>query len=117
MTNYGDATVSILLGVGSGMFHARANFTVGLYPRTIVSDDFDGDGKSDLAVISAGDNSINIMVGNGDGSFQTPSKFGTGDVPLFMTMGDLNNDQRPDLVVTNRYALSLSVLLNVCHKY
>src|SRR4051812_22296640 len=46
----GDGSVSVLLGNGSGGFGSPVSFTVGQGPSSIVAADFNGDGKTDLAV-------------------------------------------------------------------
>ena len=47
---YGDDTVSVLLGNGDGTFQPQVTYAVGLVPDAIVAGDFNGDGRTDLAV-------------------------------------------------------------------
>ena len=42
----------------------------GVAPDTIVAGDFNGDGRTDLAVANYGDNDVSVLLGNGDGTFQ-----------------------------------------------
>jgi uncharacterized protein (TIGR03437 family) len=62
----------------------------GLGSSAIVSADFNGDEKTDLAVAGSG-----VYLGNGDGTFQSPIPLGLGAAPLFV--GDFNGDGKPDL--------------------
>ena len=50
--------VSVLLGNGNGTFQLVQNFSVGLFPSSVVVGDFDGDGKPDLAVTSIFENNL-----------------------------------------------------------
>jgi hypothetical protein len=58
--------------------------------------DFNGDGKTDLAVsTNAG---ISVLLGNGDGTFQNAMLLaGTGLGQ--MVVGDINGDNKPDLII------------------
>src|SRR6266568_5003454 len=69
VTNYGDNSVSVLLGNGDGTFQAARTFPVGIHPGLVAVGDFNGDGKPDLAVSSVGDNTVSVFLGNGDGTF------------------------------------------------
>ena len=51
--NYGDNSVSILLGKGNGEFEKQVNFQVQNNPSGIIVGDFNTDGKLDLAVANS----------------------------------------------------------------
>jgi hypothetical protein len=63
-------------------------------------EDFNADGKLDLAFIDSSDN-VSILLGTGTGSFGTPTKFKAGNDPIGLATGDFNGDNKPDLAVTN----------------
>ncbi len=67
-----ESTVSILLGNGDGTFQTAMNFAAGMGPRSIAVGDFNGDGKTDLAVSNTGAGTVSILLGNGDGTFRDP---------------------------------------------
>src|ERR1700730_12515179 len=97
---------------------------------SLITGDFNGDGKLDLALI--GDQqgppvsaampgidsySICIELGNGDGPFQSavcqPAYSGQGEQPAWVVVGDFNGDGKLDLAVSNNGvgAGSISVFL------
>jgi hypothetical protein len=109
-TLYGYTTV--LLGNGDGTFTQGQNLAA--YTATwLLSADFNGDGKPDLAVTEqsfpAG---VNVLLGNGDGTFQTPVFYLEGTEANFVAAGDFNGDRKTDLLVTDYAPGDLIVLLN-----
>ena len=48
--------MSVLLGNGDGTFQPQVTYAVGSGPDAIVAGDFNGDGRTDLAVANYGDN-------------------------------------------------------------
>ena len=45
-----DSTVSVLLGKGDGTFRSQVTYATGSYPFGVTLGDFNGDGKTDLAI-------------------------------------------------------------------
>jgi hypothetical protein len=87
----GGGAIAVLTGNGDGTFGSGASVTLAApVTGTIVTGDFNEDGKIDLATGTF------IIPGNGDGTFQTPISFG-GTSQVIGT-GDFNNDGRPDIV-------------------
>jgi hypothetical protein len=81
-------------------FQQRA-LTAGIGPTSVVTGDFNNDGKLDLAVGSSG--GVSILLGNGDGTFQPPLTMtlpqGTAlNFPSrYLVAADFNRDGRLDL--------------------
>src|SRR5271157_5372686 len=107
-----DGTVSIMLGRGDGSFRAISSLSVASSPlSSVVSGDFNGDGKPDLTVTQAGTKLITVLLGRGDGTFQTGTPYTVGSNPAFVIATDVNNDNITDLVTANQSGNTFSVLL------
>ena len=88
---------------------------VGSHPVAVVTSDFNGDGKLDVATVNSGDNTVSVLMGNGAGGFATAVSYAVGTGPDALAVGDFNGDGSPDLVVANATAGTLSVLMNNGH--
>lgn len=100
-TNAWSNDVSILLGLGDGMFREQdRKYQVGTSPGSIAAGDFNGDGSVDLAVANAGADNVSFLLGCGDGTFEVaPYTIAVGDEPTLMTVSDLDRDDLDDLIV------------------
>jgi hypothetical protein len=120
-------SVSVLLGNGDGTFAAPVTYPVGgSTPVGIVSGDFNGNKKPDIAVATQCDTSsctqgtVSILLGNEDGTFQSAMTTGIGSgVAASISAGDFNRDGLMDVVVGNTnptaenpYAELATILLN-----
>jgi hypothetical protein len=112
-------TVSILLGNGDGTFAAHVDYTsftlvagstVSNAPVAIAVQDFNGDGKPDLAVLNSATlpaggtpppGSVSILMGNGDGTFQPYAGYAVGENPDALVAGEFTSDGYQDLAVLN----------------
>jgi hypothetical protein len=63
----------------------------------LVTGDFNGDGKIDVAV--TGNTGVTISPGNGDGTLGTPVTYPSTNAPYLMAVSDLNRDGKQDLVI------------------
>ena len=83
-------------------------------PVSIAVEDFNFDGKLDLAVANFHSSDVSILLGNGDGTFSTPRIYPTGEQagPVNIASIDANDDGLPDLVVSNSISDRLTLLTN-----
>jgi uncharacterized protein (TIGR03437 family) len=63
--NSGDNTVTVLLGNGLGGFNAAGGspFAAGVTPVSLVAGDFNGDGRTDIAVANIGSDAVTVLLG------------------------------------------------------
>jgi hypothetical protein len=63
VTNFGRATVSVLLNKGNGTFAARTYYSTGAGPASIAAADLNNDGRPDLAVANnSASNSVSVLL-------------------------------------------------------
>jgi fibronectin type 3 domain-containing protein len=90
---------------------SRTDEATGVNPNAIITADFNGDHKLDLAIANGGSNTVSILLGNGDGTFTISETPGTGGVPHSLAVGDFNQDGKLDVAVANSSDGNVSVLL------
>jgi hypothetical protein len=88
-------------------FYAPVGYTAGTNPYAIVTADFNGDSRLDLAVVNANSDNVSILLGNGDGTFQAAQNYTTGAIPESLAVGDFNGDGKLDIVTANADDLSV----------
>jgi TolB protein len=96
-------TVSLFAGNGTGLDPEL------LFPQEddsapfagLVTGDFNGDNRLDLAVTNSGEHNIRLLLGNGSGLELQPTAFPTASLPYGMAAGDFDRDGRLDLAVCN----------------
>jgi hypothetical protein len=94
------------------LFNAASFATVG-YPTAVAAGDFNGDGKTDLAVACLNGNVgvVSVLLGNPDGSFQTHVDYATGLYPKAVVVADFDGDGKLDIATANNDDNSISILL------
>ena len=117
-------SVGVLLANGDGSFQAWTDHpTDGIYPDSVVTADWNGDGKLDLgaAGITQSDptlrahRALSVRLGNGDGTFRSAASLYLGSreaslTPSPLAAVDFNRDRKVDLAAPIHNG-SLSLLL------
>lgn len=109
-------TVSVFLNKNdlSGTFNAAVDYIVGGNPFSIVTEDFNGDGAYDLAIVSTRKNLLSVLLNKNDmsGAFAARTDFDISGTPISITSGDYNGDGDVDLAISNLNSSNVTVLLN-----
>jgi hypothetical protein len=113
--DYGSSRLTILLRQPGGGFAEEAGspFVTGTAPTQLAADDFNEDGRRDLAAANFGSGDVTILLRQADGGFEQEggSPIPVGTHPVSPVAGDFNGDTLPDLAVTNEGSDTVTVLL------
>jgi len=93
--------VSVLLGNGDGTFRSHVDYGASYGPHSVITADFNNDGKLDLAVANGQYGEVFILIGNGDGTFGGGPVIYIGSNPQWLVAGDFNGDGKVDLAVAS----------------
>lgn len=96
---------------GAGLFGPAMRFPTGARPSALGTGDFDGDGRTDVAVAVA-DGAVNLFFNMRDGRINYVGNLNVGRSPRALAVADLDNDGQPDLATANEDSADVSVLLN-----
>ncbi len=109
-TDYNAASVSVLLGTGTGAFEPPRRFPLNHHVLAIATGDFNNDGIADLVIADGQDGTVSVLLGNGDGSFQAPIDSVAGGILYSVAVGDFDGDGVLDLAVANQPQSVITIL-------
>lgn len=113
VANRESHNLSVLLGTNEGgarSFRNAGSYAVGFGPRAVTIQDFNGDGKADVAVVNYNSDTVTILTNNGAGVFTVRGNFDAGNKPFSITTGDFNSDSKLDLVIVNAGLEAVGIL-------
>ncbi|MEG3927130.1 MULTISPECIES: DUF4347 domain-containing protein [unclassified Microcoleus] len=95
--------ISVFLGDGNGNFNSPVNLSagnlVGRQNHFVVTGDFNGDGKLDLAASNDISENVSVFLGDGTGNFSNATNFAVASRVFSLVAGDLNGDGKLDLAM------------------
>ncbi len=95
--------ISVFLGDGNGNFNSPVNLSagnlVGRQNHFVVTGDFNGDGKLDLAASNDISENVSVFLGDGTGNFGNATNFAVASRVFSLVAGDLNGDGKLDLAM------------------
>ena len=103
----GQSELEVLQDNPDGTFLTTTTINLGtLDIYSLAVGDFNGDGRTDLAVAGTDESGaeVEVLLGNGDGTFQAPTTNNQGSgsyAPSSVVAGDLTGDGHADLAVLN----------------
>lgn len=113
ISNSGTNSVTVYHGDGAGNFSLASTtlLTPTLNAVDLVADDFNGDGKPDIAVVSEDSKQVSVIINAGGTLPATQTHIYTvGLDPSSIESADLYNNNKRDLVVINSSDNSFSIL-------
>ncbi len=110
--NEGINDVSVLLGIGAGIFQLPQFTQLGAAEMLAALADLNGDTRLDLVLTSDRSGDARVLLGTGDGGFQPQLRFDlmASDISALGVV-DVNRDGKPDVITANRGDDDVSVLL------
>ena len=116
VANHFVAKLSLLINNGGHSFAAYTSINdPNAGPYSVITADFNGDGKLDLATghgSSAPSNKISVFLNNGNASFASPATYTVGASPLNPACGDIDGDGDIDIIAANTDNDNVTLLLN-----
>ncbi|WP_170139472.1 FG-GAP-like repeat-containing protein [Larkinella arboricola] len=96
-------SLAVLENTGNGTF-TTSTLSVGDGPIIPKVADLNGDGKSDLAVVTYTEaaQKVVVLMGTGTGTFTPSASYALNGLPASIEIADFNGDGKPDLAVTDR---------------
>jgi hypothetical protein len=102
-------SVNIYLNNGNRTFASPYNFNVGPSVIKLISGDFNGDARSDIAIGYSG-GSVSVYLGKADATFNGPITTNISNSISDWTIGDINRDGYTDIVTCNKSGNLITIL-------
>ena len=102
----GSLNAAVAAACDAPQFAATGGYPMGGVGFSMVSGDFNRDGKPDVAVaVLQGTNTVLVFLGRGDGTLEAPLKYTPVAFPRSIQFADMNGDGTDDLLVNDTVTL------------
>lgn len=108
--NYGNNTVSVYYGDGTGGFPTAGFYATGAGPYMVITPDLNHDGKPDLVTANFTAGTVSVRLDSAGVFKSTKTDFPAGANPASVAVGHFNNDAHNDLVVADWGGNAVAVL-------
>src|SRR5919197_2770496 len=107
--NFGDGTVSVLVGGAGATFGTAHAYPAGTQPLSMAVGDFNRNGDPDLAAVNnpSGAGGVSVLLGASGAAFGAPTGYAIGNHPQSVAAGYFNGDGDLDLAVTSDAGVSV----------
>lgn len=95
--------MSVLLGLGNGIFAPRTDYPVETHPFSLAVGDVDGNSNLDIVTANHYSENVSVLIGLGNGTFAPRTDYTLGVSAWSMALGDLDLDGNQDIVTAGVY--------------
>lgn len=104
VSNYGSASVSVLLQNAGGTLEAAVNYAITGAPYDVQSADLNSDGNLDMVTANGWDKKVSVLIGAGNGTFAAKVDYDTTSDAAGLSINDMDGDGKLDLTVSCRFS-------------
>jgi uncharacterized repeat protein (TIGR01451 family) len=107
------SALQVMFGDGAGGFTSPSNTSFTGFVTAMVSQDLNGDGRSDLVVANGCTQKGVVLFANATGNFTASSEFTIGDDTLRLVLADVSGDGKPDLITSHGNSNNVDNIVSV----
>lgn len=93
--------LGVMFGKGNGTFNPVTHIALGKKPLTVITGDFNNDGRADIAATNFSSNTISVVLNRGRSRFFAPINSSGGNGPAGLAAGDFTGDGKLDIAVSD----------------
>jgi hypothetical protein len=99
----GGGQLSVLFGIGPGVFGGQMNFPIGAEVGEVATARLNADNRADVVVTGPATDQVSVLLGNGGPSLFDPAQpYAAGPAPTGVALEDLDADGDKDIAVSDR---------------